>query len=799
MGPWNVLQYYGAVSSEPVRSPVHRHIGSTFRTGTYAVTGEHVMSRVWIIRLSFVVLAAIIILLATGMHRVSEGEEGILVRRDGRLVIYRPGWHMTSPFAGDFILYPSGRFELRYPLEGDRQIMTQEGLMARGAFLFDLEIPQGSADDLYREFGAELTPRLERMLYDAIEIGAARFSPAPGDDSLDRLITAVTEELDDSFFGMPLTVLKVGIATWSMEGAPPHADIPKKPLRKIVCIGVDAGDWQIINPMIDEGLLPNFERFVREGATGPLRSMEPMLSPLLWTTMATGKLPEEHGILNFTVVDPETGTKIPITRMYRKVDAFWNMMSDYGRTVDIIGWLATYPAERINGVMASDRTGYLAYASTGPSDTPSGTISPEERHGEIMDLVVKGGDISFEEMKGFMHIDEAEFEKNRSDTFDPENSINNMILIYAAAKSYRNITLHLLDLGPPDFLTVYFEFVDAVGHLFMPFAPPRMDDVSDENYRRFKDAIKEAYIYQDRIIGEIMEHSAPGTIFMFVSDHGFKSGESRLKASAGITGGHAAEWHQIEGIIGLLGDGIRHGHRIENASVIDVCPTILSLAGFPKVLDMPGEALTAAYDATLMGSLNHNSVVTLERTRPDESSARSGGEADEAMMKKLEALGYLTPDNPNALNNLGLRYQKEGEHEKAIEQFEKALELQPNFAAALNNLGISYGNINRLEDAERSFKRAIEVNPNDIFAMNNLAVIYLRTNRLTEARQYAQMALEIEPQYASAHFTLGSIYATVGQFSQAEKEFEAALEIEPGNKSFRATLDRLRQHTRGRP
>jgi Tfp pilus assembly protein PilF len=370
-------------------------------------------------------------------------------------------------------------------------------------------------------------------------------------------------------------------------------------------------------------------------------------------------------------------------------------------------------------------------------------------------------------------------------------------LIYAAAKSYRNITLHLLDKGQPDFLAVYFEFVDAVGHLFMPYAPPRMEGVSEQDFTRFKDAMRETYLYQDRVMGEIMERSGPGTVFMFVSDHGFKSGESRLKAGAGITGGHAAEWHQLDGVIGLLGDGIRRGYSIEDASVIDVAPTILALAGFPKILDMPGEALEDAFDGSLREALDRNTVATLERSRPDETGARSLGGADEAMMKKLEALGYLTPDNPNALNNLGLRYQKEGEHEKAIEQFEKALEIQPNYAAALNNLGISYGSLNRLDEAERSFKRAVEINPKDIFAMNNLAVICLRTRRFNEALGYAEKALEIEPRYASAHFTLGSIHATLGRFSDAEKEFEAALEIEPGNEAFRATLERLRGQMSG--
>ncbi len=756
------------------------------------------MSKIWILRLSLVVVVAAAIVISTGLHRVPEGKVGLLARRDGSLVTYRPGIHMTWPFAGDFLTYPYGVFEIRFPAEGDRRIMTRGGLEARGAFLFELEVPKASADDLYLEFGADFTPRLERMLLDAIEIGAAGYNPLPGDDSLDPLIHAISEELTASLSGTRIILRKVGLAAWNMEGAPPLADIPEEPLRRIVCIGVDGGDWKIIDPMIEKGLLPEFERFVKDGATGPLRSMEPMLSPLLWTTMATGKLPEEHGILNFTETDPETGEKIPVTRLSRKVDAFWNMMSDYGRTVDIVGWLATYPAERINGVMVSDRAGYLAFASTGPSDAPSGTVYPEELRQEIMDLLVEGEDISYGEMERFMHIGEDEFERSRSNTFDPDNPINNMILIYAAAKSYRNIALHLLDRGQPDFLAVYFEFVDAVGHLFMPYAPPRMADVSAEDYARFKDAMREAYIYQDTVMGEIMERTGPGTVFMFVSDHGFKSGESRLKAGAGITGGHAAEWHQIDGIIGLLGDGIRRGYSIADASVIDVAPTILALAGFPKVLDMPGRALEEAFDGPLRESLDRNSVSTLERSRPDETSARSLGEADEEMMRKLEALGYLTPDNPNALNNLGLRYQKEGDHEKAIEQFEKALEIQPNYAAALNNLGISYGSLNRLAEAERSFKRAVEINPKDIFAMNNLAVICMRTRRLDEARDYAEKALEIEPQYASAHFTLGSVYANLGRFADAEKEFEAALQIEPGNEVFRATLERLRRQLRGR-
>jgi Flp pilus assembly protein TadD len=748
----------------------------------------------WRIGLASLVGAAALIVLITGLHRVPPGSEGLLVSDGDAMDIYDPGWHFIRPLSGDFVVYPAGELDIRYPSGGNGKVLLRDGHEAALSLTVRLDIPPGSAKTLYREFGKDFRAGLERVIYDAVEIGAAAFSAGTGGAAPEGFAPALRVELEKSLSPFGLSVISARIDSWiSPEGAA-LPEIAMAPLRKIVFVGVDGAEWEMINPLIEKGRLTNFKKIVEGGASGYLRSMEPMLSPLLWTTMATGKLPEEHGILNFTVTDPNTGKKIPITRLYRKVDAFWNMMSDFGRSVDIIGWLATYPAEAINGVMVSDRVGYLAFASADPADSQlAGTITPQERYGEIMDLLVESDDVTFGEMKRFMHIDETEFEASKATSFDPSNPVSNMILIYATAMSYRNIALHLLERDRPDFLGVYFEMVDAAGHLFMPYAPPRRQDVSDEDYRRFKDAMEETYVLQDRIIGEILERCDDNTILMIASDHGFKTGEARLRAGAEIMGGHAAEWHQIEGVVCLYGEGITPGHRLENASIIDIAPTILALAGFPQVEDMPGAAPAMAFEPSLSRSLNRESVATLQRDRAGDAAATAqGGAADEAMMKKLEALGYITPDNPDALNNLGQRYQKEGEYEKAIAEFKKALALRPKFAAALNNLGICYGQLKRYPEAERSFLEALEVNRKDFFAMNNLAVIYLRTGRFDQARLYAEMALEIEPRYASAHFTLGSIYATLGQLESAERELETALEIEPGNKAFRSTLDRLR-------
>ncbi|MDI6809292.1 MAG: alkaline phosphatase family protein [Candidatus Eisenbacteria bacterium] len=761
------------------------------------------MKKKTLVGAALVALAILVLFLVVGLKRVPQGSEALLVSDGGRLVLYESGWHLIRPMSGNLVTYPVGELNLRYPQEGSQRVLLKNGREADVAFSFRLNVPQGSAEDLYKFFGEKFAAGLDKIFLDAIEIQAVKFIPEPAEGMPNPYASAVAEELKRTFRDVRLTLLSVKIESWALttgEGAAGAANIAPTPLRKIVFIGVDAGDWLIINPLIAKGKLPNFKKIVEGGAAGPLQSINPMISPLLWTTMATGKLPEEHGILTCTVIDPNTNTQIPVTRMYRKVDAIWNMMSDYGRTVDMVGYLATYPAEKINGTMVTDRVGYIAFAATpvqGDAPIP-GAISPPERYEEIASLLTKAKDVPFRDIKRFIHVDESEFNKNRGSEFDTRNIINNTILTYVTALNFNRIAVHLLEKDHPDFLAVYFELVDAMGHLFMPYAPPQESGVSDEKYRKFKDAITETYVFQDQIIGELLDKCDKNTVLLITSDHGFKSGDSRLKAGAEIPGGHAAEWHRPEGIVCLYGNGIRKGYRIEGASIVDIAPTILALAGFPRVGDMPGKIIEQAFEPSLKKSLNTTAIATLQRTRAREVAAvTSGGATDEAAMKKLEALGYITRENPDALNNLGQRYQNQGEYEKAIVEFKKALALRPNYSRVLNNLGVCYGKLNRNQEAVDSFLKAIQADPRDVFAMNNIAITYSKAGRFNEARQYAQRAVEIEPKYARGHFTLGLIYRTTGEFKLAEREFQTALKIEPGNQEFRRALEKSREMAKG--
>ena len=127
---------------------------------------------------------------------------------------------------------------------------------------------------------------------------------------------------------------------------------------RVIVLGLDGVDPQVVDLLLSEGKLPNFARLRQGGAYGPLESAKPLLSPIVWTTIATGKTPLEHGISHFVAVNDKTGEQLPVTSQMRRVKAAWNILSEAGREVAVVGWWATGPAETVRGAIVSDHTCY---------------------------------------------------------------------------------------------------------------------------------------------------------------------------------------------------------------------------------------------------------------------------------------------------------------------------------------------------------------------------------------------------------------------------------------------------------
>jgi len=724
-----------------------------------------------------VVLSLLILAAVAGMRRVSPGQQAVRVGRDGTVVDAGPGWHFVGPGA-ELVRYPVGTWTSRVPAAGTVPVRFSSGDTLGVAFEYTLDIPAGSAGALFRGFSGDFDAAFQKLVVSAAEIEAAAVerTDAAG------LEPAVTARVRDE-----LANFRIGITAGREAGiASVHHGTTA---RRMVIVGVDGGDWLNLRPLIDAGKLPNFAKLVHDGSTGPLRSEEPMLSPLLWTTMATGRLPEQHGVLNFTVVDPKTGARVPISRYNRKVDAFWNMLGDYNRSVDIIGWLATDPAEDVDGVMVTDKFGYLAYIPEDTSRAEDASVYPPSRRDELTSLVVHADEVKDADIGRFVHLSAAELAAHRRST-DPNDAVNNLLHLYASTLTYRNIATHLLDQDRPDVLAVYFEWVDAVSHLFMLHSPPRMPDVPEAEFEKYKDAIEQAYVLQDEVLGDIMSHMDDRTVLMVISDHGFKSGDGRLRNRPEIWAGNAALWHRPDGIVGFYGAGVVRGGGINGASIRDVAPTVLALMGLPRAGDMPGKPITEAFTSDVTGSFSDEHVATLDRKR-ETGDTQTDRSASDATMKKLEALGYLTPDNPDALHNLGQRYQQQGEYQKAIEQYKKAIAMRPTFYNAYNNLATCYGELEMYPQAIEALEKCISLKPDDYYAMSNLAVTMIRTGNKEDALRFAEQAVRTEPAYVNGRITYGTVLAMSGRYDEAEKQFNEALRLDPGNNQARENLKRV--------
>jgi predicted AlkP superfamily phosphohydrolase/phosphomutase len=251
---------------------------------------------------------------------------------------------------------------------------------------------------------------------------------------------------------------------------------------RVIVIGLDGATWHLVDPLLRAGRTPNLKSLLDEGVRAPLKSMLPSRSPALWTTVATGKAFEKHGINDFTTApgrDGETTRKIMhLTSNMRRTKALWNILSDQGERVAFVGWWCTWPAERINGYMVSS---YVPLEQTGRRGAPTkgtlvegigGQTWPPDLFEELRPKLRSAASVTIEEAKRFMSIEPVDMDRDIVEGFR---------WAFAADATYRKAALHILDKDPDlDLFAVYFNGIDVMGHRYWkyiepekyPFVPP---------------------------------------------------------------------------------------------------------------------------------------------------------------------------------------------------------------------------------------------------------------------------------------------------------------------------------------
>ena len=559
--------------------------------------------------------------------------------------------------------------------------------------------------------------------------------------------------------------------------------------RPVIFVGLDGADWELLDEYTASGAMPNLASLVAEGTGGALETIQPPLSPLVWTTMMTGVSPRVHGILDFTRFNPRSGQKEPITSDERREPAVWNMASDAGRRVGVLGLWATYPAEPVNGVLVSDRLFSFLYQE---KDPPPGVVFPASQDARARELLRRvEGQVGLAALQAYLPwLDEAEYRRHLSSEDPYAHPVSALRRILVETRVYEELARALVESDRPDLLIAYFQGTDSVGHVFAPYAPPRQAGIPEQDYERYHSVPRAYFQGIDAMLGRYRQLAqARGAVLMIASDHGFTWREGRPTRLSSFAVATAAKWHRKEGVYLLWGPGVaaEPGHR-QRGKAAQVCATLLSLLGLPSAGYLAGPPLPGAPPASA------ERVDYRAFYRPSSLALASDPRADAEALSKLKALGYVgsgeaasAPDaarstrTAGSYNNEGLVLKDEGKTEEARAAFEKALERDPDLASALWNLSdLLFAGGKELDRADELLLRAFAHElPEGTRFLVGRAIGYQRSGEVARSLRLLQGALAARPQEPELWLFRGRYRVESGDCRGALEDFQQAVRLTP--------------------
>ncbi len=562
--------------------------------------------------------------------------------------------------------------------------------------------------------------------------------------------------------------------------------------KKILVIGWDGADWKAIHPLIDKGLMPHTEKLINEGVIGNLATLDPPLSPMLWTSIATGKRPYKHGILGFTEPKPDNSGIQPVLNTSRKCKAIWNILMQEQYKVHTIGWWPSHPAEPINGIAISNfyQKAYVPKDISSFDSWPmmSAVVHPKKMHPLFAALRVHPYELTENHLQPFMP------EGHLIDQKDPkfQGRINSLRKTIADCSSIHSAASYILENEEWDFLGVYYDGIDHFGHGFMRYHPPHRPHIDKEMYQAFSNVVNAGYRFHDLMLGHLLSHTDENTTVIILSDHGFHPDHMRPDVVPKIPAGPALE-HNPLGIFIAKGPNIKKDQRIYGASLIDITPTILSIAGLPVAKDMDGKPLTDIFqDPVEVEYIDSWETVEGEAGVHPEH-LRKDSFVDKEAMDQLIELGYIEKpdeDTEKAIKKtinecnywLALSYIDGNKSREALPLIETLFHEntdQIRYGFSLANLYRSFNEVQKAKDVLSILKTNSKLQGPNILVLE--ATILLMDDKPELALENLLKAESLTKTNPELLLHLGYTHMRLNQWHDAERVFEKCLEIEPAN------------------
>jgi predicted AlkP superfamily phosphohydrolase/phosphomutase/tetratricopeptide (TPR) repeat protein len=600
--------------------------------------------------------------------------------------------------------------------------------------------------------------------------------------------------------------------------------------KKVLVIGWDAAEWKVIMPLIQQGKMPAFARLMSRGVHGKLQTLDPPLSPMLWTSIATGFRADTHGIGGFIEPTPDGENLRPVTSTSRKVKAIWNILNQEGYKSNVVAWWPSNPAEPINGVMVSN----LYQIATKPLDEewemPKGTVHPEELSESMKEFRIHPHQITLNQVLPFI--------PNLKDNIPlrSDKRTSNVIKNMANAGTIHSATCHLLEKSDWDFMAIYHDAIDHFSHVAMRYFPPRRPEIPEQDFDDFQHVVEAAYLFHDRMLARMMSLiDEENTTVLLISDHGFHCDHQRPLYIPKEPSGPAVE-HSPYGVFVMAGPGIKNnGSQLSGASILDITPTLLHHMDLPVGKDMEGKVLHSCFEQAKEVQLIDSWENIPGDSGMHDAILREDPWAAQEALQQLVELGYIDAldddkllqvekskrENEyyiarNLLNagkfiaaidileriygesniqrygqRLAFAYLSKRQYRKSmliLEELRKQIKLSQSTEDAYDKLGMEEPMfleyleglillaMNKPHLSLPKLLKIQEKNPYNYQLALNIAQIFLQRKKYDLAEKQFIRALNIDDSHARAHHGLGLTFLRRGELNFAIEEFLIAID-----------------------
>jgi hypothetical protein len=435
---------------------------------------------------------------------------------------------------------------------------------------------------------------------------------------------------------------------------------------RLLLLGVDGLGWDTLQRWAEAHPNEDYQWFRERALMAPLQTLVPTASPRIWSSIATGVPPEEHGIIDFTSHNyagldrPRLLTPrfegaafwepllkglglfqdLPVSSFDLKKPPFWEIAARAGFATDVIAWWASWPAQPLPGRVVSDRFYFSQREDDmywSESESATGLTFPPQLEREIAPLRRGPEQMTAEEVARFVDYPAEGDRASLNDFSLPRyHPLTEVRYGYTIDETWFEIAMKLIESQPPHgTMAAYFRGIDLVSHGAMRFshlyAESRQTDA--ESAELYGETVCRFYSHVFGRLRKLIEKAGDPRV-VIVSDHGFEHlGQGEF--------GHS---NAPPGVFLALGAAKTGTDLSQPYHVYDVAPTLLAVRGFPASADMPGRPLpvfAAEVGAGEAGAGEKRALATYGYRLSAASGGLGDAKTDEEMMRLLKTLGYI--------------------------------------------------------------------------------------------------------------------------------------------------------------